>query len=286
MSVVPLQSFVTTADNVRLAIYDWPTPHTRPILLAHPTGFHGRVWDPVAQRLISAGFHPFALDFRGHGDSDRTPGRYDWSCFALDVHTVATTIDLAGDPSGIAVGCSKGGAALILAELDAPTTFANLWCYEPIIFPIDTPLPPDAEIPLAAASRKRRAIWPSPDAARAAYASKPPLNALHPDTLDAYVMHGLRALPDGEWELKCAPADEAEMYGMGIQHDAYARLASLAAPTVIACGEHTDALTPDFAARLVERIPRARLDVWSGAGHFGPLEDPDRGVAALVREYT
>ena len=35
------------------------------ILLAHPTGFHGRVWAPVAERLVAAGRHVWSLDFRG-----------------------------------------------------------------------------------------------------------------------------------------------------------------------------------------------------------------------------
>jgi pimeloyl-ACP methyl ester carboxylesterase len=283
MTTEPTQAFVTTPDGIELAHYDWGgASDAQPVLLAHPTGFHGRVWQPVAVQLRDAGFHCFALDFRGHGDSGRPTNGYAWSGFATDVRTVADALGLAGDPHCIAVGLSKGGAALMLAELDAPGTFAQLWCYEPIVFPFDPPPPVGPDFPLAVAARKRRATWPSLEEARATYAAKPPLNALHADALDAYVTYGLRHIAGGEWALTCRPEDEAEMYLMGMQHGGYARLGSLHAPTVVACGEHTDALIPTFAAQLVERLPHGTLDVWAGAGHFGPLEDPERCVAAIA----
>jgi pimeloyl-ACP methyl ester carboxylesterase len=36
-----------------------------------------------------------------------------------------------------------------------------------------------------------------------------------------------------------------------------------------------------MARKLVERLPHGTLDIWTGAGHFGPLEDPDRCIRAL-----
>jgi hypothetical protein len=34
-----------------------------PVLLAHPTGFHGRIWAPVAQRLVAAGRRVWSIDW-------------------------------------------------------------------------------------------------------------------------------------------------------------------------------------------------------------------------------
>ena len=36
------------ADGIRLVVHDWGGDGA-PVLLAHPTGFHGRVWEPVAR---------------------------------------------------------------------------------------------------------------------------------------------------------------------------------------------------------------------------------------------
>ena len=41
-------------DQVTLVVHDWGGDGA-PTLLAHPTGFHGRVWAPVATRLVARG---------------------------------------------------------------------------------------------------------------------------------------------------------------------------------------------------------------------------------------
>jgi len=252
-------------------------------LLAHPTGFHGYAWAPVAERLVAGGWKVWAFDFRGHGDSDPSPDGYDWHGFADDVLAVVDDVGIAGEPGLLAAGHSKGGAALILAEQRTPGTFPRLWCYEPIIFPSDEPMTPDPDFPLAAGARRRRAVWPSREEARAAYASKPPLDVLHPDALRAYVDHGLRPRQDGTFELKCTPDDEAAVYSMGMAHGAYGRLAEVQCPVAVVCGEHTDAIVPKLATMIAERLPHGRTEVMPGLGHFGPMEDPDAIVASMQR---
>ena len=58
-----------------------------PVLMAHATGFHALVWQPMASALD--GFHCYSFDERGHGDSFRPPGHsYDWTGFADAVSVV------------------------------------------------------------------------------------------------------------------------------------------------------------------------------------------------------
>jgi pimeloyl-ACP methyl ester carboxylesterase len=192
------------AGGVNLAVHDWGG-NGHPVLLAHPTGFHGLSWAPVAARLVDAGRRVWSFDYRGHGDSDRSPDGYQWSEFADDVMAVVNELDLAGDTNLLACGHSKGAASLLLGEAREPGTFARLWCYEPIVFPTDDPLPPQDDFPLAAGARRRRAVWSSRDEAFASYGSKPPLDVLNPVALRAYVDYGLRDRPDGQVELKCRP---------------------------------------------------------------------------------
>jgi pimeloyl-ACP methyl ester carboxylesterase len=35
--------------------------------------------------------------------------------------------------------------------------------------------------------------------------------------------------------------------------------------------------------KIAERLPRARVDVMGGLGHFGPQQDPDASVASILR---
>lgn len=272
-----------------LALHDWGGTGA-PTLLCHPTGFHGRVWAPVAAHLIAAGRRVWSLDFRGHGDSEEAPdGTYHWEGFADDALAVTHHLGVAGDPDLLAVGHSKGGAALLLAEEREPGTFARLWCFEPIVFP-DTEQDLTEDNPLSAGARRRRRVWSSRAEAYESYASRPPLAALHPDALRAYVDHGLRDLPDGTVELKCHPEHEASVYAMGILNGLWPRLGGIAAPTVIACGAASDTITPRYAALIAERMPHARVLAMPGLGHFGPMEDPAAVADAIIaagrdREY-
>jgi pimeloyl-ACP methyl ester carboxylesterase len=284
-----VQTQTIRAGGVDLAIHDWgggDGGDGRPLLLAHATGFHGLVWRPVVRRLLDpdreGDFHVWSFDFRGHGDSGPSPVPYAWERFADDALAVAGHLGLAGDPSLVAVGHSKGAAALMLGEAEQPGTFARIWAFEPVVIPSDVPVDARPDAPLAAGARKRRNEWSSPEQARTSYASRPPLNVLDDDALAAYVEHGLRRRADGVWELKCAPEDEADMYAHGPAHGLWQRLPDVAPPVRVVCGEVTDAVTPRLGARIVERLPDAGLELMRGVGHFGPLADPAAAAASIV----
>ena len=201
------------AAGIRLVVHDWGGAGA-PALLAHPTGFHGRVWETVAHQLVAAGRHVWSFDFRGHGDSfapapsepfDPATEPYAWPRFADDVLAVTDRLGVAGDPALIACGHSKGAAALLLGEAKQPATYLRIWAYEPIMFPSEVPLPPEEDFVLARSARKRRNEWASTDEAFAAYAAKAPLNVMTEASLRAYVEYGLRDRGDGVFELKCRP---------------------------------------------------------------------------------
>jgi pimeloyl-ACP methyl ester carboxylesterase len=270
------------AGPVELVAHDWGGDGA-PLLLAHATGFHGLVWAPVAERLVTAGRRVWSFDFRGHGDSGRSPGGdYHWDRFADDVLAVADRLGLGGDPRLLAAGHSKGAAALLRAEQQRPGTFARLWCYEPVLFPSDEPLEPRHDFPLAEGARRRRAVWPSRDAAHESYASRAPFDMLAPGTLRAYVEHGLRDRGDGSVELKCAPDDEATIYAMGVANGVYRRLWEVGCPVLVACGQDTDAIGPKLAQMIVDRLRHGRVEVMSGLGHFGPLQDPAAVAVSML----
>ncbi len=138
----------------------------------------------------------------------------DWNGFADDVLAV---VDAWGVSPLWAVGHSKGGAALLLAEQRRPGTFEALYCYEPVAVPrLDAPPGlAGADNPLAVGALKRRPTFDSFDDAYANFASKPPLSILDPEALRAYVEHGFADEPDGTVELKCRPEVESEVYRMG-----------------------------------------------------------------------
>lgn len=274
------------AGGVMLAVHTWgdadPDGAARPVLLCHPTGFHGMAWRPVAERLVDAGCSVWSFDFRGHGDSGITDDEYLWGRFGEDVLSVVDHVGLVLRPDTFGVGHSKGAAALVLAEAERTGTFERLWLYEPIIFPSDPPPGPSEGNQLAEGARRRRSVFASPDEAFDNFASKPPLDVLVPEALRAYVDHGLRRRDDGRWELKCPGEAEARMYEMGSAHEGYRLLSAVFCPTTVVAGETSQAMPPAFCQPLVDRLANGRLEVAPGLGHFGPLQDPDAIVASIL----
>lgn len=283
---------VPSTGGVVLAVHDLGGDGP-PLLACHATGFHARVWDGVAAEL--PGRRCLAVDFRGFGDSTAPPdGNFDWAGFGDDVLAVVDHFDLTDVQ---AVGHSKGGAALLLAELARPGTFDRLVCYEPIVFPASGEgLAPEARPPatgpeersgggnfLAEIARHRRQTFDSFEAAIERFSAKPPLGSLRPDVLEAYVRHGFRPTDDGRIALKADRENEARTYEMGPRHGAFERLHEVRCPVLVAHGSDGDG--PAVLAPLIaERLPRGEVRSFPTLGHFGPLEDP-AAFAAVVRDF-
>jgi pimeloyl-ACP methyl ester carboxylesterase len=273
---------VASTDGVRLAVHqlghDHPSddPFTgRPVLLCHATGFHGMVWAPMARHLD--GCAAYAVDFRGHGDSPPPHDRdMDWNGFADDVLAVVDAMADSGlDVAGLrAVGHSKGGAAILLAEQRRPGTFGAAYLFEPVVMPPQVHTELGGVNPLAAGALRRRPTFASRDEAYDNYASKPPLSALDPAALRAYVDHGFADQADGTVTLKCRPEIESAVFEMGMLHHAFEHLGEVRCPVTIGAGE-VDGFGPAAAApAIVAALPHGTLDELPELGHFGPLEDP------------
>jgi len=279
---------VPSTNDVELALYDYGGVGSV-LLLAHATGFHGRVWDPVAAHL--GDFHVYSFDFRGHGDAVIPAGTtFEWENFGDDVLAVVDAIVALPDNDFrghglLAAGHSKGGASLLLAEEKRPTTFASLYLYEPVVFPGEAPATEQPN-PLAAGALKRRAVFDSYDSAYANFASKPPLDVLDPEALRAYVDHGFATEPDGSVRLKCRPTTESAVYAMGSRHSAWAHLDEVTCPVTVARGFDAPFTPASFAPAIVERLPHGRLEHHPELGHFGPLEAPALIAAAIRNALT
>ena len=267
---------VTSADGVPLARARWAAGSGNPTILAvHATGFCKEVYLPVAVELeaLGADFEMITMDQRGHGDSGTPDPPFDWWDLARDALSVVD-----GRTGIVGVGHSSGGAALIMAELLVPGTFAALLLVEPIIFPHF----PDAThaASLAAAARKRRHTFASPEAAMTNWRGRGPFRYWDERALQAYARGGLR-LEDGAWVLKCAPEIEAQFYLSSTTHGAFARLGEVDASVHLLAGEHSDTHHPALVDAIVGGIAGATGEMVQGAGHFLPMERPDVVAAGL-----
>lgn len=106
----PRDRFVQ-ANRLRLHLLEWGVGD-RVVLLLHGFLEHAHVWDFVAPLLADAGYHVFALDWRGHGDSDwvGAGGYYHFIDYVADLADL--TPQLA--PQVSLVAHSMGGGAAVL----------------------------------------------------------------------------------------------------------------------------------------------------------------------------
>jgi pimeloyl-ACP methyl ester carboxylesterase len=83
-----IDKFVT-ANGIRFHYVEWPgkagTAWRLPIILLHGGLGSGHCWDLVGPHLAAAGFHTYALDLRGRGQSDHPSSGYDLRTIAEDV---------------------------------------------------------------------------------------------------------------------------------------------------------------------------------------------------------
>ena len=271
---------IPSRDGVDVAVYDLGGDGP-PLLLAHATGFHGRVWDGFADRLAER-FHVWSFDSRGHGGSG--PGEMRWTAMAEDVLAVVDGLGL--EPGQLhGVGHSLGGGLCVLAERARPGTFRSLYLYEPAIFePRAMDGGPGGGNVMAEGAARRRAVFPSRDAAYDNYAGKPPLNELSPACLRAYVDHGFADVPDGTVTLKCTPEAEAACFRGAEPGDAWYALADIDVPATVAKGG-LDAPGPGMFGEAVARRLRADLVVLDNLAHFGPLADPDTVAESVFSRF-
>ena len=95
----------------------------QPVLLLHGGGQTRHAWGRTAEHLARAGARAFALDQRGHGDSEWVgDGHYGFSDFGDDAAAVARTLFARTGQHPIAIGASLGGVSSLLAEGAAERT--------------------------------------------------------------------------------------------------------------------------------------------------------------------
>ena len=88
-----------------------------PVLLLHGGGQTRHAWTKTAQAIARKGYMAYALDQRGHGDSEWiADGAYSFADFGADVRAVAIELARRSGAKPIVIGASLGGIAALLAE--------------------------------------------------------------------------------------------------------------------------------------------------------------------------
>jgi pimeloyl-ACP methyl ester carboxylesterase len=236
-------------------------------------------------------FRPIGVDLRGHGGTDVPPNPATDYEFARIAGDVLAVLDHLGIPQVAALGESLGGGVATLVDAARPGMIRRLLLCEAIAFDPGVIGAPrlatsrSGENFMATAARKRRAVWPDRATVRESYGSRPPLDALAPEVLDAYVRWGFVDRTDGQVELACPPDAEATIFEVSSDdrgaRAAWAHLDTLRAPAVVLHGTTSNLPAPWFEAQGARAgAPVHAID----GGHLFLQEDTAR-AERLVREH-
>ena len=277
--MAPEDGFVE-ANDIRLHYTEWGGD-TPPVVLLHATGFLARLWEPIAVQL-SARFHVYACDARGHGDSDKPApsGGYGWEGLAADLMGFLDSLGLVGVPI---IGHSSGAAGAARLAAKRPEYVSAAILIEPTVFP---PMPVEGsderKEQLASGAAKRRMVWDSREELMAAYRQRRTFAGWREDVLRLFAEHGAFRREDGRIELKCPGEIEAELYRNSLSPDTWDLLPRVRCPTLVIRGENTEPLLALVAEGVARRIPGARLATIAGGSHFVPMERPEAIAAEAL----
>ena len=235
------------------------------LLLMQGIGYARWSWDPIVPALAER-FRVLNFDNRGIGESDVPPPPYTARQLAEDGLAV---LDDAGVERAHVVGASLGGMAAQELAAGFPERVDR------VVLACTTPGGVGAlPMPAQTVALMQEAATLAPEVAMRRFVE----NALAP--------HADRSLVDDLYERRVAnPPDPLGWQGQaaaGMGFDGSAL--EITAPTLILHGTEDAVVDPGNAALLAERIPGARVELFSGCGHLFFWEQRER-FAETVAEF-
>jgi len=274
-----LESKYVQTKDLRLHYLEWAGDGP-PAVLLHGTGLCAQTWTPIAEALSSQ-FRVLAMDLRGHGDSDKPQGQYQWVQVAGDLPAF---VDALGLENILLVGHSRGGGVAVFGGAQRAERVAGLVLVEPTIaFGPRLGVPASGANPMAERASKRRAVWDSREQIYRSYHSRDPFKTWREDVLHAYIEGGTRMREDGKVELQCAPQVEAQFYEGDIPSWMVEGASKLKCPLLLVtrAGNRPFILDSSVLQAIKGNAPSFRHVSVPHTGHFVPEEQPEAVVSAI-----
>jgi pimeloyl-ACP methyl ester carboxylesterase len=221
-----------------------------PLLLIHGLGGRSEDWAPLIPKFAAQGYHVYALDLLGYGESAK-PQDSDYSITAEE-HVVTEFMDAVHVPHAYVVGWSMGGWIALKLALDSPKRVERIAVYDSagIVFQdhVDTALmaPTDG----AGVERLIRVMSPT-------MAVPPPF--VQRDIVRR--LGGLRWVIDRSLVSMHSGRDLVDF-----------KLASMQPPLLIVFGAEDVLIPPSVGETMHKLDPRSMYASVEGCGHFTPVE--------------
>jgi len=260
-----------------------------PVLLLHGGGQTRHAWKKTGDLIAQLGRTAYAVDQRGHGDSEWvSDGAYSFPDFAADAHVLADTLAARSGVRPVAVGASLGGIASMLAEggLQRP---ANGGVFSAMILVDITPrvdLDGVAKVQgfMRAHAKEGFATIAEAADAVAAYLPHRPRPRSHEG-----LKKNLRLHPDGRWRWHWDPRFLDGRRRVGAGGDEVERMLVDAArridiPALLVRGGSSELVQEAHAKEFLELVPHATYVDVSGARHMVAGDRNDQ-FANAIRDF-
>jgi pimeloyl-ACP methyl ester carboxylesterase len=279
-----IASFTGAAGNRLVA--DLFGDHGPPVLLLHGGGQTRHSWRDTGQRLAESGSTAYALDQRGHGDSDWIEsGSYAFTDFAADATLVADALTARAGQAPVVVGASLGGIAALLAAGAAAKAGRNVFSAL-VLVDITPRVDVDGVAKIQGFMRAHAqdgfaSITEAADAV-AAYLPHRPRPRSHEG-----LRKNLRLDPDGRWRWHWDPRflDGPRPVGAG-RGETEAALIDAArriqVPAMLVRGTSSELVTEDHVREFLELVPHAEYMDVAGARHMVAGDRNDHFSAAIL----
>jgi esterase len=264
----------TIIGSMRFHYLDWGGSG-QPIVLLHGGGLNAHTWDIVCLMLRDR-YHCFALDQRGHGDSEWSPTvDYGVETQVTDVEGFITQMRL---ENPVLIGQSMGGLNSIAYAVRHSEQMKGL-----VVVDVGPEINP------AGAQRIREfASTPELDSADEFLARAVKFNPIrNPAVLRRSLYYNLRQTPAGKWTLKHDQRRASEQVSQiaTAQRERLAQqISRIHCPTLILRGSMSEVISDEAAEKFARSLPNGRWRRIENAGHNIQGDNP-AGLLEALRPF-
>lgn len=265
-------------DGVTLVADEWnrgvAADTTPTILMLHGGGQNRHSWHKTGQILADRGYHVVALDTRGHGDSDRSPGA-DYAIETLAADALAV-IEVIGRPVAL-IGASMGGlTGILVADQAGPQRVVKL-----VLVDVVPRYEKDGS------ARIRDFMFSHVDGFDSLEQAADAVSEYLPHRTKPRSPEGLKKnlrFRDGRWywhwdpALLTKPGDDPALRTEKIE----AAAIGLQIPILLIRGKLSDVVSAEGVRDFLDKVPGARFVELSEVGHTAAGDDNDAFSAAVV----
>lgn len=259
--------------GMRFHFLEWGNPANPTIILLHGGHQQAHSWDLVSLNLAQD-YHVFALDQRGHGDSEWARDvDYSGQAQAADAAAFIAALDLAGKP--VVVGHSMGGRNGMLLARKAPDLLRAL-----VVVDIGPEISDRGRAAIAGFVMANEEFESLDHFVENVRKYDPYRKREH---IERTVKYNMLIRRDGKYISKCdGTARRLSIRPSGPEDVLTLDDATrLALPVLVVRGADSNILAPDAAERFRDALPQGALVTVPNSGHGVPSQNTPGFLAAL-----